>query len=177
MTHADLVELAARWLRRKYHSTVVTSKSIMDSEEPDAIGWTANGISTLIECKRTRKDFLADAKKPWRVHPPLGMGFHRYFLAPAGIIKPSEVPDKWGLLEVVGGRKIVCTLGVCLGFTERNVMGELRKVLSHVRRLEGKVRPIRRPETGPANRKPVQLEVKLVGDAAGQVLDTFPTAV
>ena len=43
-------------------------------------------------------DFLADAKKPHRKQPELGVGRWRYFLCPEGLIQPEEVPERWGLL-------------------------------------------------------------------------------
>jgi hypothetical protein len=70
-----------------------------ESETPDAIGWRV-GRSILIECKTSRSDFLADGKKFFRQYPEQGMGHTRYFMAPAGLIKPDDLPAGWGLLEV-----------------------------------------------------------------------------
>lgn len=68
-------------------------------ETPDAIGWHGSA-STLIECKTSRSDYLADAKKKRGA----GMGFRRYFLVPQGLVMPTEIPDGWGLLEWDGKR-------------------------------------------------------------------------
>ena len=43
---------------------------------------------------------LSFAKKPHRKNPVMGMGNYRYFLCPKGLIDISELPDKWGLIEV-----------------------------------------------------------------------------
>ncbi|WP_380092111.1 hypothetical protein [Deinococcus cellulosilyticus] len=77
-------------------------------EFPDVIGfrqwWTV-----IIECKISRADFLADAKKPHRVRVQQGirkgMGNYRLYACPTGLIKPEELPEKWGLLYFSeGGR-------------------------------------------------------------------------
>jgi hypothetical protein len=67
---------------------------------PDAIGWQM-GVSYMIECKASRSDFFADARKPQRL-AGTGAGEHRYFMVPLGMITPTELPPEWGLLEVDG---------------------------------------------------------------------------
>ncbi|GBQ90079.1 hypothetical protein GCM10007866_16160 [Gluconobacter albidus] len=83
----------------------------MRGESPDAIGYRVsdmiNGGSTIVECKVSRSDFLADRKKPHRQTG--GMGKWRYFMCPEGLISPDELPDKWGLLHV-GARNCVTPL-------------------------------------------------------------------
>lgn len=76
----------------------------MTDEQPDVIGWVGLGYSWLIEVKVSRADFLKDKKKFQRLYPEKGMGDERYYLAPAGLIKLSELPDRWGLLEWSGGK-------------------------------------------------------------------------
>lgn len=125
MTHADLVCQAERWLRNgfkvlpsyqqnpsKHRCGVVLSKAcIVTNEQPDAIGWFLCGRrSCLVECKTSRADFLADGRKPFRLHSSLGMGQFRYYMAPPGIIRVDEVPDKWGLVEVNNGRCYVALI-------------------------------------------------------------------
>lgn len=104
MTHAKLVDAAVAWLRRQGCPVVVGELVTGSAETPDALGWIS-GRSILVECKASRADFLADAKKPFRIHPALGMGDLRFFLAPAGLIRPDELPAGWGLLEA-GGRGV-----------------------------------------------------------------------
>jgi len=100
LTHNDLVESAARWLR-KDHCVVVTEMlgGWGNTEKPDALGWlgAGGGITTLIECKVSRSDFLADKKKPSRIS--IGMGTFKYYLVPEGVAYGFELPLNWGLLE------------------------------------------------------------------------------
>lgn len=101
-THQDLVNRAARWLR-KDHSVVAKELRTFADEEADVIGWSpARGArSTLIECKRTRRDFFKDKDKVFRIpSPEMGMGDRRFYATPPGLLKVSELPEGWGLLEV-----------------------------------------------------------------------------
>jgi hypothetical protein len=98
LTHGDLVTLAGKWLQ-KHCSVVITEMQGGNYEQADAIGWKG-GYSWLIECKASRADFLADAKKSFRQHPESGMGYHRWFMAPLGMLSPDELPSGWGLIEV-----------------------------------------------------------------------------
>lgn len=96
-THAQLVREAANWLRgSRKCSLVATEIATMIDEKPDAIGW-GNQVSILVECKTSRQDFLADAKKPHRFRE--GVGQERWFYMPAGIVVPDDLPEGWGLLE------------------------------------------------------------------------------
>lgn len=106
MNHSGLVVIAARWLRRRGCNIVLTETGRAGEEHPDAIGWEPIGMSTVVEAKTTRKDFLAewtrnDRKEHRRAR---GMGIRRYYLAPSGIIRPEElVENGWGLIEVFTG--------------------------------------------------------------------------
>lgn len=102
MSHDGLVKAAAQWLSKK-HSVVVTEMSHSHPETPDAIGFSGS-VSTLIECKTSRADFVADVKKSFRIRADVGMGNLRYFLAPPGVISGTELPPKWGLLELTGSK-------------------------------------------------------------------------
>lgn len=102
--HAELVEKAARWLASQGNAVVITDMASSAPETPDAIGWTGR-FSTLIECKASRSDFLADASKPFRGSRGVdrAMGHWRYYLTPRGMVRPTELPVGWGLLEPAGG--------------------------------------------------------------------------
>lgn len=111
LTHKALCELAVRWLKRPASQkgpgcTVAISETVnwVNGEIPDAIGWRSNGTrfngSVLVEVKVSRSDFLADAKKPHRLKPETAMGAYRYFMCPEGLIQVSELPPRWGLIEV-----------------------------------------------------------------------------
>lgn len=97
-THADLVLVAERWLRRKHPVVLVDVKMSTTNEQPDAIGWMNNGTSTLIECKTSRSDFQRDANKWFRRAPELGVGSRRYFLTPDALLEGLFLPEGWGLL-------------------------------------------------------------------------------
>lgn len=109
-THAQLCAIAAKWLRRPHSGgghgctfAFTECRSGTHGEAPDAIGFRAAGWldgSVVVECKVSRSDFLADAKKPHRREPGDGMGRWRYFLAPEGVVKPPELPAGWGLLTL-----------------------------------------------------------------------------
>src|ERR1700693_2246021 len=102
VTHAKLVSMAVRWLRRYRCGVVFSEQACASGEMPDAIGWKKACHSVLVECKASRPDFLVDREKPFRHKPGAGVGCERYYLAPTGLIRIEELPAGWGLLEVCG---------------------------------------------------------------------------
>lgn len=106
--------LGKRLLKNRFGCSVVISELATHAgETPDVFGLRDAGMSSyLIECKTSRSDFLVDIKKPWRgAKPNKGLGVYRFYMAPAGLLKPYEMPDKWGLIEVHGRRKCIVVLG------------------------------------------------------------------
>ncbi len=101
-SHADLVGLAERHLRSTRRCNIVLIERGVNSEIPDAIGWAFHSI--LIECKTSMSDYYADAKKPRCSGPTFGMGAERWYLTPAGLLKPELLRPSWGLLEARGSR-------------------------------------------------------------------------
>jgi hypothetical protein len=102
MTHDELIEEGAKWLQSKGCSVVITDMTHGHTETPDCIGWRCNNVSVLLEVKVSRSDFLADKRKIFR-HPlasNTALGNLRYYLTPEGLVDPSEIPDKWGLIEL-----------------------------------------------------------------------------
>lgn len=101
MNHLELVEVAERWLIKAKGCGFALKElvSANNCESPDAIGFRS-GISILVEAKTSRSDFHADKKKIFRRCPYMGMGAFRFFICPTGIIKPEDLPPKWGLLWV-----------------------------------------------------------------------------
>ena len=102
MTHTELCLKAARYLRYKgiqpFHRCVYAVCELERVGEcPDAYGW-GGWTTQLIEVKVSRADFLSDKKKSWRRDPETGIGKFRSYLCPEGIIKPKDLPNKWGLL-------------------------------------------------------------------------------
>ncbi len=109
MTHADLVQRAARWLRNTQRCPVVLAECHSFAREiPDAIGFNANGYSVVVECKVSRGDFLGDKHKVTRRVDRSGggrsMGHQRWYLVLPGVYKPSDDLHGWGVLELRGSR-------------------------------------------------------------------------
>jgi hypothetical protein len=128
-THRHLVTLAARWLRDRQHcSVIITEMTTYARETPDAIGWHGHQ-STLIECKASRDDFMANRNK----NSGPGMGHYRLFLMPQGLVTPSEVPDGWGLLEWDG--RMIRTIVSAHARKDYSRDDELLLLLSAIRRV------------------------------------------
>lgn len=106
MTHAELVAIAARWLRNTKGCGVVLTEHSAGREFPDAMGWKT-GFSQLVECKVSRADFFADRRKPTRAHPDVRPAWHCWYLTPAHLVTQFEIPDGWGLLWWTGKRVTV----------------------------------------------------------------------
>ncbi len=143
MTHGELVKIAERWLLGKVKCSFAFTElaCIATSEIPDAIGFKENQ-SILVECKATRSDFLADSKKYFRRRPEMGMGSYRFFMCPEGIVRPEDLPEKWGLVWVneKGKTRIIAgPIGNIWSHSdfwqERNLSAELGLMTSALRRL------------------------------------------
>jgi len=115
---------------------VVTEVSVM-GETPDAIGWYGR-LAILIECKASKADFLADVKKFFRAYPAMGIGSHRYYLTPVGMLEASEVPAGWGLIEFDGRRYKI--IRESAPFAESNRDQEVSILISTLRRV-GNLKP------------------------------------
>ena len=100
MTHSELVERAARWLRKRCAVTITEMSG--QRVEPDALGF-GRGISIFIECKASRADFCREKYKASH-RTDQHMGTLRYYMAPKGLLKQDDLPEGWGLLEVAGQR-------------------------------------------------------------------------
>ena len=142
--HAQLVSAAVDWLRHRYRCGVVLSEQYCATGEvPDAIGWKGMCRSVVIECKASRPDFLADAKKSFRENLEEGLGCERFYLAPPGLISPGELPKDWGLLEY--GRKQVHVVVKASKRkslrTEVGLMKEMNLLLASLRRVEVRIEP------------------------------------
>ena len=134
ITHDDLVESAARWLRKENY-IVITEMSDGVSEKPDAIGWRAGSETTLIECKVSRSDFLSDKRKPSR--QKLGMGDFRYYLALEGLIGTHELPNRWGLLEYKNKRNHPRIAMQPMEHQEKDLRAEMGLLCNALRRIGG----------------------------------------
>lgn len=133
MNHKQLVTRMVSWLRNSMsYSVVVAERSTAAGETPDVLGFRG-ATSLLIECKVSRADFMADRDKAWRAHAERGMGDIRYFAAPAGIVRPDELPANWGLLEVRDKQVRRITDAVQQPANKRS---EVLFLVSAIRRLE-----------------------------------------
>ena len=141
MTHAQLVERAVHWLRSYRCGVVLSEQACVSGEMPDAIGWKRACHSVLVECKVSRADFLADREKPFRKKPESGVGCERFYLAGRGLIRPNELPDGWGLLEL-HNRKVEMVRAS--GRDLRSAAGfryEMNLLLASLRRVEIRIEP------------------------------------
>lgn len=136
-SHDDLVHIAARWLWNKQRCPLVITEMTSGSPEtPDAIGWTAGGMSIMVECKTSRSDFLADRDKWFR--NPIGenraMGTFRWYLTPPGLLLPCEIKGHWGLIEAKG-RSVIEVVPAHAYTDERR--HEFSLLTSTIRRMSG----------------------------------------
>ena len=141
MTHNKLVERAVAWLRSYGCGVVLSEQSCASGETPDAIGWKRGCHSVTVECKISRADFLADREKPFRRKPEKGMGCERFYLTPAGLLAPENLPAGWGLLELRGRSvEMLCgstgKLRAAVGFRR-----EMNLLLASLRRVEVRIEP------------------------------------
>jgi hypothetical protein len=59
-----------------------------------------NFEKTAFEVKVSRSDFLAEIKSPSKRRQALELSNYFYFAAPKGLIKPDEIPEECGLVEL-----------------------------------------------------------------------------
>lgn len=141
MTHEKLVANAVAWLRRYGCGVVLSEQNCASGETPDAIGWKRACQSVVVECKISRADFLIDREKPFRKKPELGMGCERYYLTPAGLVHPDELPPGWGLLEIQKREveQVVPSAGKLR--SARGFRYEMNLLLASLRRVEVRIGP------------------------------------
>ena len=141
MTHGQLVERAVRWLRWYRCGVVLSEQACVSGEIPDAIGWKQKCHSVLVECKVTRKDFLADRAKPFRLKPEKGVGCERFYLVPADLVAKEELPAGWGLLELRRGRVEMVQAAAKDLRTTTGFRYEMNLLLASLRRVEVRIEP------------------------------------
>lgn len=141
-THDDLVKIGEKWLLNKC-GFVFSELTTITGEIPDNIGFKSH-CTILIECKANRADFLSDKRKIFRTNPWKGVGAFRFYLCPKDLIKPEELPDKWGLIYVnekgnarkkIGPKGNTWSMGSKFAFKKRNRSGEKSLMYSALRRL------------------------------------------
>ena len=141
MTHAQLVQQAVIWLRAYRCGVILSEQSCANGEMPDAIGWKRACHSVVVECKISRADFFADREKPFRQKQGRGMGCERFYLAPAGLLPLSELPDGWGLLELRNRGVQMVRASEKNMRSARGFRNEMNLLLASLRRVEVRIEP------------------------------------
>lgn len=108
LTHDELIERGAAWLRGTHRCIVVLTEHTGSHEQPDVIGWNRRGQSILLECKCSRSDYHRDRRKPWRRdESQLPDDYHRahgrqrFYLLDVGFGGlPRPLPEAWGFAWV-----------------------------------------------------------------------------
>jgi hypothetical protein len=136
-----LVASAVQWLRKYRCGIVLSEQACVSSEMPDAIGWKRTCHSVVVECKISRADFIADQDKPFRQKPELGLGCERFYLTPAGLLDPEELPRGWGLLEFTKRKVYVVRRSARNLRTEIGFRNEMNLLLASLRRVEIRIEP------------------------------------
>ncbi len=142
--HRQLVEIAYKWVIANTSCGVAFKElNTIEGEYPDVIGFGSGTFSVVIEVKVSRADFLQDKKKRFRKNPEMGMGYHRYYCCPTGLIKKEELPQGWGLIYVNDKQRARCIYSPYkgseperfLGFCQ-NIKAEHGFMYSVLRRLQ-----------------------------------------
>lgn len=100
MNHSELVRIGALLLKRWGWYGILTEPQARRAggESPDVIGFKTLEGSCVIECKTSRADFLADAKKPHRMGMGASCGRYKiYLFGPDCDVRDDEVPKDWGI--------------------------------------------------------------------------------
>lgn len=141
MTHSEIVEKAAKWLKKHKENIIIPNCRLVltelkcsshSGEIPDIIGWSST-YSVLIEVKISKADFRRDAKKLYRRWSN-GMGQFIYYLVPEGLlIKDSWIYPKCGLLTINDKGKILI-VKKAEKRNEADLISERSLLLSYIRR-------------------------------------------
>jgi hypothetical protein len=146
--HSALIDMGYRWLLRSHNGNdnngmgylpacgiVLKDYKSYSDAIPDVIGF-ASRHSVVIECKASRKDFLADSRKGHRdIRNNHQLGNYRFFLTPFGMIDTAELPENWGLL-VTSGKQIMIVKAASFLTHPEIRCAEYTLLYSMLRRLE-----------------------------------------
>ena len=143
MEHEVLVEAAVNWLRSQRCGVVLSEQGCSSGEMPDAIGWKGKCHSIVVECKISRGDFLCDAAKPWRTSPEIALGCERYYMAPKGMIRETELPSGWGLLEFHAYKTTLVKKSKRNLRQDEGFKNEMNLLLASLARVEVRIEPRR----------------------------------
>lgn len=144
MTHAQLVTIAARWLRHTQHCGVVLTEVVSALNEiPDAIGFKSGWCSILVECKVSLADLRRDRDKCCE-RADGRMGSQRFYLVPPVLVAQLEsrqyadVPPTWGLLTLTsrGTVRVIRKAAEISVITDSGRRAELALLVSVLRRYQ-----------------------------------------
>lgn len=121
-THEQLVQKTVKWCTKPLsltgpgcHLAIPEFPTGYDGEIPDVIAYRAHteALSGTVMCevKVSRADFLQDKNKPHRNGETLGVGQHRFYVAPQNMITVDELPAGWGLVECTTRGALRCKIG------------------------------------------------------------------
>jgi len=99
-THDQLVLASKQWALRNGMKVAFTELETTIKEIPDVICFGGIVTSLVIEVKVSRRDFKRDCLKSFRANPETGIGTHRIYAAPKGLLRLSDMPRNWALLEI-----------------------------------------------------------------------------
>lgn len=97
--HALLCDLLVPWCLQAFSAHVVYVEPPLQDGTwiPDVLAITPPAAEVWrFEVKVSRADFLRDQAKANHGHP---VGLRRFYVAPAGLVEPAELPPGWGLVE------------------------------------------------------------------------------
>lgn len=137
LSHNELCKIGCTFLREQYCSIIINQpNNLLNGESPDAIGFHGYNQSHVVEAKTSRSDFLSDKNKAFRANPKLGVGVFRWFICEPGLISVEDLPDNWGLVYAVKGKREIIKEAK---LQERNVMAEMCLLYNTARRGIGGV--------------------------------------
>lgn len=147
MTHAELVTLAAKWMRsRRYPIVLEDVRTLATTEQPDVIGWKIGGRergrSCLVECKASLEDYRRDAQKPFRRVSERGMGILRWYATTTSyanvvaedIVHRGPEVGRWGVVAFDARKRPTIILNA-QPFAMHNVSEENCLLLTAIRRV------------------------------------------
>jgi len=98
LTRGAMIKIARRWLENTGCKVIATELSSSAIEKPDVVGWRTSGRCIVVQCEKSRGDFLANKKRYHHLTSD-GVGMENWILVPENVIEIDELPEGWGFLE------------------------------------------------------------------------------
>lgn len=123
-------QCSVTYMRRERAKNPTKPKELIEREH------TVDGghRTTLVEVKVSRADFVRDGYKPFRRDPEQGMGEHRWYFVPDGLITEADLPARWGLAVAAKRGVRIVRRPTKFGPAERNVAAETSALYSCLQR-------------------------------------------